>query len=616
MLDMLRAEWRRYRLAALGVGFVHLLLLVYLSRLIALPQQSLSLLTLVGAVYLIAGLLFGAWQMQGHRRPSSWLNLLHRPLAPRRIGAALAGAGALVMLQTVLLPVLLALPLMAWMGQPIDSLHAGLAVQAWLLAVCGYLAGAAALLGPLWRGLPLLVFAPLLLFDFLPLPWLLLPMSLFDALLLAVLLDRFRPDLAAVPQRWGSRLLQGAPLLIAFAWLLQTGLQIVAQALFALLGTHPSQAAESAADATRFEHWRLLKPAELWSQALPTLPAGWTAAQLAEADSVHIRYPGRRLPQRHQPAEARANGLNWGDASRGWLLLFSHDAMRYRVQDQRGRPLGWLGDGCLSPERDGSPAFDSPPLPLGGGTVAVGNRLLRLPAGRDCLQTTLQLPASAGAVQALQQQGAAQLLVSTQAVLGLGRDGQPQWQLDLPEGLGLNEHIMLSRHRQRDDALLAIVDGRHLQPSQPRLRLWHVDGQGRLQTLLERPLQPDFPAWFVWGDWLLAPAVSHLIGGYKRLLDRQFGSAHLLAEAPARSSQVLGLAIGLSLLAGLLALALSRRRGGDAASSAGWALAALTLGPANLAVQWLLQERSRPGPVWAGLAGAGPGPGAVMAKSP
>jgi hypothetical protein len=591
MLDLLRAEWRRYRLPALGVGLAHLLLLIYLTRLLKLPQQSLSFLTLIGAVYMISGMLFGAWQMQGHRRPSSWLSLLHRPISPVRIGAALAGAGSLVMLQTVLLPIVLALPIMIFMGQPIDTLHAGLAVHALLLSLCGYLTGAAALLGPLWRGLPLLPFAPLLLFDYIPLPWLLLPMIAFDLLLLAVLLDRFRPDLAAPPQHLGSRLLQGLPLLIAFAWLLQMLLQILVQGMLALIGTHPSQAPENP---EQFEHWRRLNATELWKQALPVLPATWTAAQLDEADHLHVRYPGTSLPQRHQPAAPRAGGLNWSDPKRGWTLLFSHDTMRYRVQDPRGRQLGWLGAGCLTEQAQDTPAFDHPPLLLGG-AVGVGNRLWRLQPGNDCLTLAMELPASAGALQALEKQGRAQLLIGTQALLGLDAQGRTQWQLALPQGLGKTEHFTLSRHAQRDDALLAMVEGRHLQPSQPRLRLWHIDGQGRLHALLDRPLKPDFPDWFVWADWLVAPAISTLIGNYKQWLERQFGSAHLLAETPPRSPRVLGIALALSVLSGLLALALSRRRSGG---GIGWAFAAVALGPASLGVQALLQDRVRPGPTW------------------
>ena len=67
MLALFRAEWRRLRGVALAGLALHGLPLIYLARLLNLPQQSQSLLSLFAVFYLLLGLLFGAWQPRATR---------------------------------------------------------------------------------------------------------------------------------------------------------------------------------------------------------------------------------------------------------------------------------------------------------------------------------------------------------------------------------------------------------------------------------------------------------------------------------------------------------------------------------------------------------------------
>jgi hypothetical protein len=112
-----------------------------------LAQQPEMVYQVFGAVYGALGLLLGLYQMGGYRRPNTWLNLLHRPMAPSRIALGLVGAGALLLAIGVLLPLL---AIAAWQHgmtpRVVDLRHLGLIGSAWLIAVCAYLAGCFAML--------------------------------------------------------------------------------------------------------------------------------------------------------------------------------------------------------------------------------------------------------------------------------------------------------------------------------------------------------------------------------------------------------------------------------------------------------------------------------------
>src|SRR5690606_31293319 len=90
-------------------------------------------------------------QMGSYRRPAHWLNLLHRPLSRYRIAFGLCAAGVCAVLVAVALPVALIAAYQAAMtARIVDLRHWLLPVASLLLATCGYLAGAYAVLAP-WR---------------------------------------------------------------------------------------------------------------------------------------------------------------------------------------------------------------------------------------------------------------------------------------------------------------------------------------------------------------------------------------------------------------------------------------------------------------------------------
>ena len=147
MSGLFKGELLRFRAWALAAAAIHLVGLGFMARLVDLAQQPKLVYQVFAMVYAVVGLLLGLYQMGSYRRANHWVHLLHRPLHRLRIAAALCGAGA------ALLALALALPILAVAGyqelltaRVVDLRHWLLPLAALLVACCGYLAGAYAVL--------------------------------------------------------------------------------------------------------------------------------------------------------------------------------------------------------------------------------------------------------------------------------------------------------------------------------------------------------------------------------------------------------------------------------------------------------------------------------------
>ena len=147
MKDLFKGELLRFRNWAIAAAVIHGAGLGFMARLVDLAQQPKLVYQVFAMIYAVAGALLGLYQMGTYRRPNHWLNLLHRPLHRLRIAGALCGAGG------VLLAVSVALPIFAIAGyqealtaRVVDMRHWLLPVAALLIAACGYLGGAYAML--------------------------------------------------------------------------------------------------------------------------------------------------------------------------------------------------------------------------------------------------------------------------------------------------------------------------------------------------------------------------------------------------------------------------------------------------------------------------------------
>src|SRR5688572_2478829 len=138
MKDLFKAELLRFRTWAIAAAVVQVVVRGYMSPLVD---------QVFGMVYVVTGTLLGLYQMGSYRRPNHWLNLLHRPLHRYQLAFALCGAGAVVMLLAIALPItIIATYQETLTARVVDLRHWLIPVAALLVALCGYLAGAYAML--------------------------------------------------------------------------------------------------------------------------------------------------------------------------------------------------------------------------------------------------------------------------------------------------------------------------------------------------------------------------------------------------------------------------------------------------------------------------------------
>ena len=148
MLDLFKAELLRFRYPALAYFLVHAGIIAFYGRVTDLLQQGPMVVQGVTAVYALSGTLLGLYQIGSYRRPNRWLNLVHRPLHPARIAAALFAAGAAVIAIAIVLPALGLLAVQElFSGRVVDLRHWLLPAAAFLIAFAAYLAGVYAMIG-------------------------------------------------------------------------------------------------------------------------------------------------------------------------------------------------------------------------------------------------------------------------------------------------------------------------------------------------------------------------------------------------------------------------------------------------------------------------------------
>jgi hypothetical protein len=181
--------------------------------------------------------------MGNYRKPNAWLNLLHRPIAHRRLALALMLAAAMLLALGILLPALLTAGWQEGMtARVLDARHLLLALSAWLLACIGYLVGAYAMLANRRYAVAGFVFLFGLLLAAATGPGVLLLQGLALAWLAAMVLASFKPDLAAPPRDAKATLVLALPLQLAM-WCALLVLSIGQEFLWIAMGTHPNNPA-------------------------------------------------------------------------------------------------------------------------------------------------------------------------------------------------------------------------------------------------------------------------------------------------------------------------------------------------------------------------------------
>jgi len=599
MWDLFKAELLRFRGWAIGIAGLHLLVLGFLTRVVDLGQQPWLVHLAFGIAYGAVGGLLGLYQMGVYRRPGTWLNLLHRPLAPARTAAALLAAGAVLLAFTAALPVLVVAGWQAGMtARVVDARHLLLALAGLQIAGCGYLAGAYAMLANRRHAAAGLVFlAWLPAMNAIGLAALALQMVALLWLLALVMLA-FQPDLGAPPRRWGAVLLTALPLQMG-VYLVLLLLWFGVEMLWIMQGSHPNNRAVPAPGGHN-ELERLDDRARLLAglAASASPDAQRLREQVALSEPMGIAQQLRLLP--HTGELTNVKPMAFDDTQRRVRWTFSHDSMRLQgLSLVDGRAAGTLGVGAANA------AFPVPVLPIGRQPfLAQGDELL---AGGN---TLYQYDSLAGRVMPRLQLPAGELLLGV-SMLGAHLGALSDKAAYIIDGRLLrNPGQGLLQPRQRvplpgpgrfgdlsDLTLIELVDGhlfscsftrfahdpRGVPPYQVLLR---TDDAGQVQEVARRAVGFDYPALFRYRAWWSSPVMSEVLDRARALLAPPDA---LRATHPAPVPRdVKLLAAAMSLLAALAAAWRVRQLPLRWPARASWVAACVLIGWPALVSLWLL----------------------------
>ena len=590
MRELWLAELLRFRTWALAAAVAHLAVLGFFARLVDPLQQPDFVHAIVAGVYFVVGLLLGLYQMGSYRRPNAWLNLLHRPLPPGRIVAALSlAAGALLCLAVLLPLALLVLGQWAWTARVVDLRHAALPLAAGLIATGGYLAGATAMLSTRKVAVFALVPPALWFASQASGVWALVVQVLVLAWLAAWLRVVFKPDLSAPPRNVVGQVLAAVPLALG-AYVLLVMASLGYQLGWMVLGEHPLNGTPPAGgyvEASRAEAGELMlaglansehAQAPLWRQQVP----------LSNLASVAPEFTAFPL------AHALTNPVlaEFDDAANRRRYTYSHDAGRFLGVN----PVNREREGVLGVGESHQP-FPSPPLLIGDGLMATAHALYRYDGDRQQIDVVLELPANETQAAAPVKAGESVVVLSDQALYLYDarafRDGAtalaPRQRLPLSlQGARLSRIDLMEL---LDGELVSVTVGRDSidGPGEAWQAVWHWPTTGQPQEVARRSLAPDFPLLLRHYEWWVSPvlrrarlALVHLFGNANPL---QAGDS---GHRPAASWLAAGLA---ALIAVIGSWAWGRRQVLGRGARVTWMLVSLLIGLPGLLAQWLLYPR-------------------------
>lgn len=604
MKALLLSELRRFRGAALVATVTHLVLQLCASRLadpLLLSWQPHAVFLLF---YVLCGVGFAVYQFGTYRQPSRWIWLLHRPLAPQRVGAALALASSCLILLAIGLPLLLAVGFTDLLStRTVDARHYTMVLFVVLFCLNGWLAGTYVMLNGRLSAAVVALLPVLLIGRLAAGADLLLPAAVCTALLAGLALGAFKPERTAPPRRLSALLAAGLPLQLGFYFTLLWAGSLAFQYAQMLAGVHPlNRPLPPVGGHTELARADGRAAFRLGLAASTDPRAAHWARQVPLLDIESVSPMTRQFPVRHQITNL--DGLQWIDEERHTAWTFSHDSMRFEGADlHTGAARGSFGAGG-----EGSTVpFDAVPLVLEN-WVMTPHRLYRRDLVSRRFTELLRVPASETLTGMPKEIGARWYVLTDRRLIVFARPddslAQPVrtiYSIPLPGRFTGLERVDIAP--LLDGTLLSFNHGRKMADGEPDARqtLLFVDEAGRAQTVADRPLTHDFAATFEHKAWWISP-VTHAVLALPALIENgDIGvpgrSEFADTVGQRRPPEVLAWALGAALLSALACWTWLGRARVAPARRRGWTLAVLLLGLPCLGVLAVLQPRVAAAPM-------------------
>lgn len=591
MIDLFKGELLRFRLWAAIAAFANVAVLGFMSRIVDLAQQPILVYQVFAAVYALAGIALGLYQMGSYRKPNHWLNLLHRPLHRLRIAGALTGAGTLLLLVAVALPIaLVALYQETMTARVVDLRHWLLPIAGWLIAVSGYLAGAYTMVGNRRYSFAAFLLPNLFMYSQASGVAMLGVQVVaigFLALLLAI---AFKPDPAAPSRNPAAVLAVALPVQVGayfLLWMLGFGVEL----FWTVSGTHPlnmpvpPKGGYIEADRAEGKDMLLMgiagsrdPEAALWRE------------QVALSD-VYTRYPLRNLPRRGEMTNLQPMEFTDGERNINWV--FTHDRMRfvgYGTLDKRAR--GELGVG-----EETQLAFPAPTMPFAADYLYNAHAAYQYDDGQGRIYERIRLPQGEVMASPPEPAGDNLLVLSDRAAYFYpGREAtngldllQPLMRVPMPDQVGKLSRMdvveLLDGYLISYTYTWGVWSGELQHPYQQVLR---VDGKGQAREVARRALSIDVPSLYTNRNTWLSPVIRAICLGAQDLFAAK---DPLRAKPEPMPAPVLWLAAACCLLSLLGAVWLSGKQAHSPRGRWAWVLLCGVVGLPALVSLWLMYPR-------------------------
>lgn len=592
MKDLFKGELLRFRLWAIAAAVVHVAGLGFMARLVDLAQQPKLVYQVFGMIYAALGVLLGLYQMGTYRRANHWVNLLHRPLHRLRIAGALCGAGGVVLAVAIALPILAVAGYQeALTARVVDARHWLLPVAALLIAACGYLAGAYAMLANRRYSAAAGMLPVVFMFSHAPGVAALAVQAIVLVSLAALVAIAFKPQLDEPPRNPLAVAATALPVQVAayfLLWMLGTGYEIVLTAL----GEHPLNGAQPVQ--TGYIAAGRMEPKErLLAGLAPSRDADaplWR--EQAALSDVFVLYPMRDLPIRNQ-LTGTMQPLEFSESERQVTWTFSHDRMRFVGRGTLdGRPRGELGVGA-----DNAP-FPGPAMPVGAAYLATPTIAYQYDEDQHRVFPRVRLPAGEVFASTPEAAGENIAVLSDRALyIYSGRDAantldelKPLLRMPMPGPVGKLSSIELMELLDGYLVSFTYTTGAWSGEAVPYQQVMRIDGNGRVSEVARRGLTYDLPLAYTMRGWWLSPALRELCLSLQDLLAP--GNPLDAGDIPPPPRNIQLLAAVLCVLSLLGAIALTRRRIATPLARWTWVLACGVIGLPALASLWLLYPAS------------------------